>query len=95
MLKSHLNNDSRSRIFYACLLKKHSSGEIVGHNDLITRCNNICRHYNIYMWKFVFDDKYSNLCKRKLKCLNNMNDGLSDSIQYLLNNYNNGNRKML
>ena len=95
ILKSHFNNDSRSRKLYACLLKKHSIGEMVGHNDLITRSNNICQHYNISMWKFVFDDKYSNLCKRKVKCLNNINDGLSDSIQYLLNNYNDGNRKML
>ena len=47
------------------------------------------------MWKFVFDDNYTNVCKNQMKCFIK-HDGVIDSIHYLLHSYNTGcNREMV
>ena len=94
LLKSHFNNNSISRKFYSFLLRRHSFGDMIGHNDLISRCKNICQNNGISMWKFVFDDKYTNICKNQLKYFSKC-DGVVDSIHYLLQNYNGVNRQMV
>ena len=64
LLKSHFHNNAISCKFYSFLLRKHTLGDMVGHNDLITRCHNICQNNGISMWKYVFDDHYTNICKK-------------------------------
>ena len=49
----------------------------------VTRCQTVCRNNSISLYKFVFNDEYYSMCRQAMKC-NVVNDGLFDSIRYLL-----------
>ena len=83
LLKSIINNGSRARTFYLHILKQHMIGKIDKHRDLISRLKPVCAKYDISLVRYIFDDRYSNSCKRTIKAFKT-DDGLVDSIRHQL-----------
>ena len=85
LLKSIINNGSRARTFYLYILKQHMIGKNDKHRDLISRLKPVCAKYDISLIQYIFNDHYSNSCKRTIKAFKT-NDGLIDSIPHQLYN---------
>ena len=69
------------------MMKLYNQGNIDQYPaSLLSRCKKICDSKQFSLYKYIFNDKYQTLCKRKLKTIKR--DGIVDSIINLLKTYN-------
>ena len=87
LLRNALQGNSRARTFYMGMMKLYNQGNIDQYPaSLLSRCKKICDSEQFSLYKYIFNDKYQTLCKRKLKTIKR--DGIVDSISNLLKTYN-------
>ena len=85
LYKNSLLNTSRARAFYLHLIRKHQFCDMSRNNSLYSRCSSICKIKGISLMRYTFDSKYEMRCKRIATIL--PPDGISDTINTLLLNY--------
>jgi len=90
LARTNILSSSRSKHFYAHLIRCHSSNNInmSRHNDLISRVKKICNERQYSFSKFVLNDSYRLHVKNSIKYNNVVNDGVVDSLKLLLNDFN-------
>ena len=84
LLKQIVDNCSGARHFYIHLLHLHSKGLLLGHQDLVSRCSQICNRYCLSLLEFLFIDDYAGKAYKHIKSHASHEDGLSDSVRFLL-----------
>ena len=90
LLEAHLNNGAKGRSFYTYFLNVNTTDE----SHLVGRCNKIWTLVIIIsMDKYMLDDNYKKMCKDALK-QHTHDDGLVDSLQVLLKDFNQTNVAM-
>lgn len=94
LLKSHFANDAVGLCFYSFMISQLRKGKLSGHDTLVNRCDKICNSYGASFYRYILDDKYSHAFKHRLKVTVD-NDGVSDSVAFLLKNFSQANREML
>ena len=88
--QSNMNNDAIGRSLYSNMLNRRHNAS---HKNLVQRCKQICDTRDISLVRYVFNDPYSTLCKRDITFQDD--DGLVDSVQYLLHDFNFDNRLLV
>ena len=66
------------------MMRTHHKGNKDG--SLFSRCKTIYNSEKNLLQKYIFDDKYENQCKMKLKII--QRSGVVDSVRNLLRKYN-------
>ncbi len=84
ILKSAITGTSRARHFYRYLLYKDHNYNMERHSNILSRVKESCRSNSVSFVKYIFDDKYAKICKSTLTHVKT--DGLTDSLNYLLQN---------
>jgi hypothetical protein len=80
LAKAVLSNTSKARSFYMHFLQRNI------HNNLMTRSLIYSKKYNINFLRYVCDDRYASNTKLRIRQqAQGVQDGLSDSVRYLLN----------
>ena len=94
LLSAHMKNNAKGREFYSYILSQYKSGQFSSHVSLVNRCASVCQSRNILLFKYLFLDDYAKSCKYLHKSYP-INDGITDSIVYLLSDFNYEHRVML
>ncbi len=84
LIRAFFKDMSRSREFYLHILKRHISGQMHGHVDLLSRVKTVCAKNGISFIKYIMDEKYSSTCRSTMKHSFTMNNGLIDSVRHRL-----------
>jgi hypothetical protein len=93
LLRSCLFGSSSAQQFYTHIL---SENDCHMQRTLLERVSSFCNQTNIDLMKYVFNDTYRNSKKCILQeHLPGGQNGLIDSIRYILNNYSYNNKKLL
>ena len=95
LLCSHMKNDAKGRTFYSYILKQHRSVNFSSRNNLVNRCIAVCQSYSISLFKYMFLDEYAKSCKRLHFKSYPVDNGIVDSVTYLLSTFNYENRVLL
>ena len=98
LLRNIIHNHTGASKFYLSMLRINNkyANNVKSNTNLCERVKNLCDIYNVDLWKFLLDEQYSNQCKSKIKnvAVSN-NDGLIDSIRFLLRNRSSSNIHLL
>ena len=84
LIRSFFKDTSRARLFYLHILSMHATNQMTGHVDLLSRVRNICGRNNISFLRYILDERYSNMCRSKMKKCFYTSDGLVDSVRQCL-----------
>lgn len=93
LLKSALIGSSKARTFYSSMMNKNNQFNMEKHNGLLFRVNDVCKNNNISLLKYICSDRYAIQCKGQL--LHIPQTGTSDSLSYLLQNYNQQSKELV
>ena len=98
LLRNIIHNHTGASKFYLSMLRINNkyANNVKSNINLCERVKKLCDIYNVDLWKFLLDEQYSNQCKSKIKnvAVSN-NDGLIDSIHFLLRNRSSSNIHLL
>ena len=98
LLRNIIHNHTGASKFYLSMLRINNkyANNVKSNTNLCERVKKLCDIYNVDLWKFLLDEQYSNQCKSKIKnvAVSN-NDGLIDSIRFLLRNRSSSNIHLL
>ncbi len=84
----------KGRSFYSYIFDQCNAGLLSSHDSLVNRCFFVCRSRNISLYRYLFLDDYA----KSHKLLNKsfpIDNGVIDSIMYLLSDFNYEQRVML
>ena len=87
LFKGMLLSSSSASNLYCYFVKKFNHSTDNKFNNLITRVKSICSSHNIEAIRYVFNDAYTQDCRRKLKYPMEMkpgHDGLIDTVRHML-----------
>ena len=84
LLRSMLTSNSRSYNLYNFLLANQLEGNAISKRNLVHRVLNSCNKYNLSLVMCLCDSKYLSY---KFRQIGGENDGVSDSVDYLLSNF--------
>ena len=68
-------------------------GTTQNDKNLITRCFDIRKTHHVSLMRYVFDEWYANQCKKQIH--SGPQNGVTDSVQTLLTNYNQHSKQIL
>ena len=83
LLSKCLSSNSKASDFYYFMMNLHLQDESLVKGSLIDHVFQTCSSHNISFVKFLFKTSYSESCVRQLKKFPT-NDGMTDSVHYLL-----------
>ena len=93
LLRQCLFDDSCCKDFYTYILNENLS---LINNTLMGRVLNYTSRKNVNLLKYVFNDCYRRMAKQKLSShVKNGQNGLVDTIRYLLSDYKKQNKQIL
>ena len=95
LLRSCLVNDSKSTNFYSFLLSKTKNSKTL-EKTLVGRAYMAAQHHSVNLYQYIFNNSYRKQCKHRFNIgVRPGQDGMVDSIRYLLSDYNNEKRLLL
>ena len=92
LLKSMLTSNSRSHNLYNYLLADQLAGNTSSKRNLVRRVLNTCNKYNLSLVKCLCEHNYIYHSFRKIT---GDNDGISDTVEYLLSNLTDESREQI
>ena len=95
LLRSCLVNDSKSTNFYSFLLSKTKNSKTL-EKTLVGRAYMAAQHHSVNLYQYIFNNSYRKQCKHRFNIgVRPGQDGMVDSIRYLLSDYSNEKRLLL